>query len=139
TMRLLAGLLAGQSFDSVLVGGATLSARPMGRVILPLRKMGANITAQGPNETAPVKIHCMKLRGAHHDLSVSSAQVKSALLLAGLFAKGKTTVREPSVSRNHTELMLNYFLVRTVREEDDAISIFGDQVPESRDFKIPGD
>jgi 3-phosphoshikimate 1-carboxyvinyltransferase len=139
TMRLLAGLLAGQSFDSVLVGGATLSARPMDRVILPLRKMGANIVAQGPNETAPVKIHGVKLRGVRHDLPIPSAQVKSALLLAGLFAKGKTTVREPFASRNHTELMLNYFLVRTVREEDDAISIFSDQVPESRDFRIPGD
>ena len=139
TMRLLAGLLAGQSFDSVLVGGATLSARPMDRVIAPLRKMGANIVAQGPNETAPVKIHGMKLRGASHQLPIASAQVKSALLLAGLFAKGKTTVREPSLSRNHTELMLNYFLVRTAREENDAISIFGDQGPESRDFSIPGD
>jgi 3-phosphoshikimate 1-carboxyvinyltransferase len=140
TMRLLAGLLAGQSFDSVLVGGATLSARPMDRVIVPLRKMGANIVAQGPNETAPLKIHGVKLRGARHELAIASAQVKSALLLAGLFAKGKTTVREPSLSRNHTELMLNYFLVRTVREEsDDAISIFGDQVPESRDFRVPGD
>lgn len=140
TMRLLAGLLAGQSFDSVLVGGATLSARPMDRVIVPLRKMGANIVAQGPNETAPVKIHGVKLRGARHELPIASAQVKSALLLAGLFAKGKTTVREPSLSRNHTELMLNYFLVRTVREEsDDAISVFGDHVPESRDFRVPGD
>src|SRR5881398_517553 len=139
TMRLLAGLLAGQSLDSVLVGGATLSARPMDRVIAPLRKMGANITAQGPNETAPVKIHGVKLKGASHVLPIASAQVKSALLLAGLFAKGKTTVREPVHSRNHTELMLNYFLIRTAREEDEAISIFGDQVPESRDFKIPGD
>src|SRR5213075_512159 len=139
TMRLLAGLLAGQSFDSVLVGGATLSARPMDRVIVPLRKMGANIVAQGPNETAPVKIHGVKLRGARHDSPIASAQVKSALLLAGLFAKGKTTVREPFISRNHTELMMNYFLVRTAREENGAISIFGDQVPESRDFAIPGD
>ncbi|MEY2498638.1 MAG: 3-phosphoshikimate 1-carboxyvinyltransferase [Verrucomicrobiota bacterium] len=140
TMRLLAGLLAGQSFDSRLVGGATLSTRPMDRVILPLRKMGANIVAEGPNETAPVKIHGVKLRGARHELSVASAQVKSALLFAGLFAKGKTTVKEPAQSRNHTELMLNYYLVRTVREEDDGgISIFGDQTPESRDFLIPGD
>jgi 3-phosphoshikimate 1-carboxyvinyltransferase len=140
TMRLLAGLLAGQSFDSRLVGGATLSGRPMDRVIVPLRKMGANITAEGPNETAPIKIHGMKLRGVRHDLSIASAQLKSALLLAGLFAKGKTTVHEPSLSRNHTELMLNYFLVRTVRDEDDeSISVFGDQVPESRDFDIPGD
>lgn len=140
TMRLLAGLLAGQSFDSRLVGGATLSSRPMDRVIHPLRKMGANIVAEGPNETAPVKIHGVKLRGARHELSVASAQVKSALLFAGLFAKGKTTVKEPAQSRNHTELMLNYYLVRTVREEDDGgISIFGDQTPESRDFLIPGD
>ena len=140
TMRLLAGLLAGQSFDSRLVGGATLSARPMDRVILPLRKMGANIVAEGPGETAPVKIHGVKLRGARHELSIASAQVKSALLLAGLFAKGKTTVKEPSQSRNHTELMLNYYLVRTVREEEDGgVSIFGDQTPESRDFLIPGD
>src|SRR5204863_236527 len=92
TMRLLAGLLAGQNFDSVLVGGATLSARPMDRVILPLRKMGANIMAQGPNETAPVKIHGVKLKGAGHVLPMASAQVKSALLLAGLFSKGKATV-----------------------------------------------
>jgi 3-phosphoshikimate 1-carboxyvinyltransferase len=139
TMRLLAGLLAGQNFDSVLVGGATLSARPMDRVILPLRKMGADIVAQGPNETAPIKIHGVKLKGARHDLPIASAQVKSALLLAGLFAKGKTTVREPLSSRNHTELMLNYFLVRTAREKDESISIFGDQIPESRDFSIPGD
>jgi 3-phosphoshikimate 1-carboxyvinyltransferase len=138
-MRLLAGLLAGQSFDSTLVGGSTLSARPMDRVILPLRKMGANIMAQGPNETAPIKIHGVKLKGARHDPQIASAQVKSALLLAGLFAKGKTTVKEPFISRNHTELMLNYFLVRTVRDEDESISVFGDQVPESRDFSIPGD
>jgi 3-phosphoshikimate 1-carboxyvinyltransferase len=139
TMRLLAGLLAGQNFDSVLVGGASLSARPMDRVLVPLRKMGANVVAQGPNESAPVKIHGVKLKGARHELPVSSAQVKSALLLAGLFAKGKTTVREPAISRNHTELMLNYFLVRTARDEKGAVSIFGDQVPESRDFTIPGD
>jgi 3-phosphoshikimate 1-carboxyvinyltransferase len=139
TMRLFAGLLAGQNFDSRLVGGAGLASRPMDRVIVPLRKMGANVIAEGPNETAPVKIHGAKLKGARHDLPIASAQVKSALLLAGLFAKGKTTVHEPAVSRNHTELMLNYFLVRTAREEDGSIGVFGDQVPESRDFLIPGD
>src|ERR1700694_5617547 len=100
----------------------------------------ATIVAEGPNETAPVKIHGVKLRGARKELSVASAQVKSALLFAGLFAKGKTTVKEPAQSRNHTELMLNYYLVRTGRDEDDGgISIFGDQTPESRDFLIPGD
>ena len=139
TMRLLAGLLAGQPFDSRLVGGATLSRRPMERVITPLRQMGANIVAEGPNDSAPLRITGSNLRGIEYNSPIASAQVKGALLLAGLFAKGKTTVNEPSASRNHTELMLNYFLVRTAKEEDGGVSIFGDQVPESRDFTIPGD
>src|SRR3954465_4080266 len=139
TMRLLAGLLAGQPFDSRLVGSSTLSKRPMDRVIAPLREMGANIVAEGPNETAPIRITGGKLHGIEYTSPVASAQVKSALLLAGLFAKGKTTVNEPSASRNHTELMLNYFLVRTVKEADGGVSVFGDSVPESRDFTIPGD
>ncbi len=139
TMRLLAGLLAGQPFDSRLVGGTSLARRPMDRVIAPLRQMGANIVAEGPNETPPLRITGAKLRGIEYDTPVASAQVKSAILLAGLFAKGKTSVREPFQSRNHTELMLNYFLVRTAREEDGAVTIFGDQVPESRDFTVPGD
>jgi 3-phosphoshikimate 1-carboxyvinyltransferase len=79
------------------------------------------------------------LRGIHYRSSVASAQVKGALLLAGLFAKGKTTVEEPAITRNHTELMLNYFLVRTAKNSDGSVSVFGDQVPESRDFTIPGD
>ncbi|MGI9086601.1 MAG: 3-phosphoshikimate 1-carboxyvinyltransferase [Chthoniobacterales bacterium] len=139
TMRLLAGLLAGQPFDTRLVGGSALSKRPMERVITPLKQMGANIVPDGPNETAPLRITGGKLHGIEYNSPVASAQVKSALLLAGLFAKGKTTVNEPSVSRNHTELMLNYFLVRTIKEEDGGISVFGDSVPESRDFTIPGD
>jgi len=139
TMRLLAGLLAGQQFDSRLVGLSTLSRRPMERVITPLRQMGALIVAEGPNESPPLRITGANLRGVEYDSPIASAQVKSALLLAGLFAKGKTTVNEPFVSRNHTELMLNYFLVRTLREGDGGISIFGDQTPESRDFTIPGD
>jgi 3-phosphoshikimate 1-carboxyvinyltransferase len=138
TMRLLIGLLAGQNFDSRLVGGETLSKRPMERVIAPLRKMGANITADGPNDTAPIHIRSSNLKGVKYDLPIASAQVKSAILLAGLFAKGKTTISEPAPTRNHTELMLDYFLVRTARE-DGAVSIFGDQMPESRDFTIPGD
>ena len=139
TMRLLAGLLAGQPFDSRLVAGATLSKRPMRRVIEPLRKMGANISSEGPNETAPLRITGSKLRGIEYHSPVASAQVKSAVLLAGLFAKGKTTVNESSLTRSHTELMLNYYLVRTAKEENGGISVFGDQVPESRDFAIPGD
>ena len=139
TMRLLAGLLAGQTFESRLVGDASLSRRPMDRVIEPLRKMGADIVAEGPEQTAPLRIRGGSLRGIHHRSPVASAQVKSAVLLAGLFAKGKTTVDEPSASRNHTELMFNYFLVRTAKDGEDSISVFGDQVPESRDFNIPGD
>ena len=139
TMRLLAGLLAGHTFESRLVGDAGLSRRPMDRVIAPLRKMGANIVAEGPEETPPLRIYGGSLRGIRYRLSVASAQVKSALLLAGLFAKGKTTVEEPVPTRNHTELMLNYFLVRTAIDENGTVTIFGDQVPESRDFTIPGD
>ena len=118
TMRLLAGLLAGQTFESRLVGDAGLSRRPMDRVIAPLCQMGADIVAEGPEQTP---------------------QIKSALLLAGLFAKGKTTVDEPSATRNHTEVLLNYFLVRTAKDGDGTVTVFGDQVPESRDFTIPGD
>jgi 3-phosphoshikimate 1-carboxyvinyltransferase len=138
TMRLLAGLLAGQTFESRLVGDAGISRRPMDRVIAPLRQMGANIRAEGPEETSPLRVGGGSLRGIHYRLPVASAQVKSALLLAGLFARGKTTVQEPSPTRNHTEVLLNYFLVRTA-QDDGNVTVFGDQVPESRDFTIPGD
>jgi 3-phosphoshikimate 1-carboxyvinyltransferase len=140
TMRLLAGLLAGQTFESRLVGDASLTRRPMARVIEPLREMGANIVAEGLEQTPPLRIRGGSLRGIHYRLPIASAQVKSAVLLAGLFAKGKTTVDEPSASRNHTELMFNYFLVRTAKDDNGGgISVFGDQMPESRDFTIPGD
>ena len=139
TMRLLCGLLAGQQFDSRLVGASTLSRRPMDRVTVPLRQMGAVITAEGPNESPPLRITGSNLKGVEYHSPIPSAQVKSAMLLAGLFAKGKTTVTEPSPSRNHTELMFNYFLVRTAKEEDGGVTVFGDQVPESRDFTVPGD
>jgi 3-phosphoshikimate 1-carboxyvinyltransferase len=139
TMRLLAGLLAGQTFESRLVGDASLSRRPMDRVIAPLRQMGAEIVAEGPENTPPLRIRGGSLRGIHYTSPIASAQVKSAVLLAGLFAKGKTTVDEPFASRNHTELLFNYFLVRTAKDGDGGISVFGDQIPESRDFIIPGD
>src|SRR5438128_366613 len=139
TMRLLAGLLAGQTFESRLVGDSSLSRRPMDRVIQPLRKMGANIVAEGPEHTPPLRIQGGSLRGIHYSSPVASAQVKSAILLAGLFAKGKTTVDEPYLSRNHTELIFNYYLIRTAKGQNGAVSVFGDQMPESRDFTIPGD
>jgi len=139
TMRLLAGLLAGQTFESRLVGDAALSRRPMDRVITPLRQMGTNILAEGPEQTPPLRIHGGSLRGIRYRLPIASSQVKSALLLAGLFAKGKTTVEEPSPTRNHTEMMFNYFLVSTAKDGEGSVTVFGDQVPESRDFTIPGD
>src|SRR5207237_6172892 len=95
TMRLLAGLLAGQKFESRLVADPGLSKRPMDRVIAPLSEMGASVVAEGPEGTPPLRIQGGSLRGIHYRPSVASAQVKGALLLAGLFAKGKTTVEEP--------------------------------------------
>src|SRR6516165_6167185 len=139
TMRLLAGLLAGQKFESRLVGDPALAKRPMDRVIAPLCEMGANVVAEGPDGTPPLRVRGGPLRGIHYRPSVASAQVKGALLLAGLFAKGKTTVEEPTPTRNHLEKMLKYFLVRTTTEANGNVTVFSDQVPESRDFDIPGD
>src|SRR5438445_4540573 len=139
TCRLLSGLLAGQTFESRVVGDAGLSRRPMDRVIAPLCEMGASIVAEGPEQTPPLRIRGGSLRGIHYHPSVASAQVKGSLLLAGLFARGKTIVEEPLPTRNHMEKMFNYFLVRTATEDEGSITVFGDQVPESRDFAIPGD
>ena len=108
-MRLLAGLLAGQRFDSVLVGDASLSKRPMRRVTVPLQRMGARIDT-GADGTPPLRIHGgQRLVGIDHTLEVASAQVKSALLLAGLQADGDTVVREPHPTRDYTERMLAAF------------------------------
>src|SRR5438270_1450011 len=139
SMQLLGGLLAGQAFESRLVGDAGLSRRPMDRVIAPLSEMGASIVAEGPEQTPPLRVRGGSLRGIHYRTPVASAQVKGALMLAGLFAKGRTTIDEPLPTRNHMEVMLNYFLVRTATEDDSSVTVFGDQVPESRDFSIPGD
>jgi 3-phosphoshikimate 1-carboxyvinyltransferase len=107
-IRLMTGLLAGQSFSSELIGDASLMTRPMERVAIPLRLMGAKIdTANGK---PPVRIHGgQRLQGIHYDLPVASAQVKSAIMLAGLYAEGPTTVVEPGVTRDHTERMLSTF------------------------------
>jgi 3-phosphoshikimate 1-carboxyvinyltransferase len=138
TMRLLAGLLSGQPFRSRLTGDASLSKRPMRRVIDPLTRMGAKIKAEGKDERPPLLIDGGDLRPIDYLSPVASAQVKSAVLLAGMFAKGKTSVTEPIQSRNHTERMLEYFLVRPQKHEL-TVSIHGGQMPESRDFQVPGD
>ena len=111
----------------------------MDRVIAPLCELGASVVAEGPEGTPPLRIQGGTLRGIRYQPSVASAQVKGALLLAGLFTRGKTTVMQPIATRNHMEKVLNYFLVRTTTEHDGSVTIFGDQVPESRDFDIPGD
>lgn len=109
TTRLLSGILAGQSFDSKLSGDESLNSRPMKRIMEPLSRMGANITSILRNGCAPLYITPGTLHGIHYDSPVASAQVKSCLLLAGLYADGPTSVTEPSLSRNHTELMLKEF------------------------------
>ena len=138
-MRLLAGLLAGQPFTSELFGDASLSGRPMGRITVPLGQMGANIETKGEKPgCAPLVIHGSKLSPITYEMPVASAQVKSAVLLAGLFAEGKTTVIQPAETRDHTERMLASFRV-TTKHEGNSISIYGGQVPEACDFTVPGD
>ena len=138
TMRLMAGILAGQPFRSRLTGDASLSKRPMRRVMEPLAKMGAEFTAEGKDGRPPLVIDGGNLQPIDYLSPVASAQVKSAVLLAGMFAKGRTSVTEPSQSRDHTERMLEYFLVRP-KKNNLTVSLHGGQTPESRDFQVPGD
>lgn len=109
TTRLISGILVGQQFDSKLSGDESLNSRPMKRIIAPLTEMGANISSVLRNGCAPLYITPGHLHGIHYESPVASAQVKSCLLLAGLYADGDTSVAEPSLSRNHTELMLKEF------------------------------
>ena len=106
TMRLLAGLLAAQPFLSVISGDASLNERPMGRIIEPLARMGADITGRDAGRLAPLVIRGGPLRGIQYRMPAASAQVKSALLLAGLYAEGETVIEEPAPTRDHTERML---------------------------------
>src|ERR1700740_436572 len=108
TMRLLAGILAGQQFTSKVTGDASLQKRPMKRVVNPLRQMGADIRARDDN-FAPLEIHGGRLHAIDFQMPRASAQVKSAVLLAGLFANGETIVTDPARTRDHTELALEEF------------------------------
>lgn len=139
TMRLLSGILAGCPFESTLTGDPSLSRRPMKRIAVPLEKMGARVRGQGDRCTPPLRVFGRdKLTPIHYESPVASAQIKSAIMLAALKADGKTSVTEPHPSRDHTERMLNYLLVKNIREGD-TVSIWGGQVPESRDIVVPGD
>ena len=138
-MRLLAGVLASQKFDSVLVGDESLSGRPMGRVMIPLGEMGAQIDARGEKEgCAPLHISGGSLKAIEYDMPVASAQVKSAVLLAGLFAPDTTVVYQPATTRDHSERLLNYFGVEVVTEGN-RIAIEGGQKVTARDLVVPGD
>ncbi len=138
SMRLLSGILAAQPFDSELGGDASLSARPMNRIAIPLGEMGARIEGVGDQCCPPLKIHGRSLESITYELPVASAQVKSAILLAGLFTEGTTTVIQPVITRDHTERMLRAFGV-PVTHEGTHISLTGPQQIQARDFHVPGD
>ena len=136
TMRMLTGVLAGQSFPSVLVGDASLSRRPMRRVMEPLERMGAHIESSDGH--APLTIHGAGLQPIDHRPAVPSAQVKSAVLFAGLHTEGTTTVTEPVPTRDHTERALTAFGA-TVARRGSTIAIAGRQRLAGRNVSIPGD
>lgn len=138
SMRLLAGLLAGQPFDSTLIGDASLMRRPMQRVITPLEAMGAAISA-GEDGRPPLHVSGGRaLHGIHYDLPIASAQVKSALLLAGLYGSGITSVSEPAPTRDHTERMLRGFGC-SVRSEQGRIALEGGQTLRGCAIEVPAD
>ncbi|WP_428354677.1 bifunctional prephenate dehydrogenase/3-phosphoshikimate 1-carboxyvinyltransferase [Methyloprofundus sp.] len=139
SMRLLCGLLAGQKFDAVLTGDKSLSGRPMRRVIDPLSKMGAKIEST-ENGTAPLTIRGQSgaLQGIHYDMPIASAQVKSCLLLAGLYAQGETSVTEPAPTRDHTERMLSGF-AHPVKQAGNLVTISRHGQLKATDIEVPSD
>ncbi|MBI3953569.1 MAG: 3-phosphoshikimate 1-carboxyvinyltransferase, partial [Chloroflexi bacterium] len=138
TIRLLTGVLAGQPFFSVTSGDSSLRSRPMGRIIQPLRLMGAQVWARSGDSRAPLAVHGRPLKGAQHRLAVASAQVKSCLLLAGLFAAGETVVQEPSASRDHTERLLRA-MGAELRSEGNVVTIRPATTLRALDIDVPGD
>lgn len=138
TTRLISGILAGQSFDTVLDGDDSLRSRPMKRIITPLSMMGANIRGRFGEDKVPLEIKGCKLKGIDYDSPVASAQVKSCILLAGLYAEGKTTVTEPAISRNHTELMLKGFGAG-IESEGRSVTITPGNKLAGQKICVPGD
>ena len=138
TLRLLAGVLAGQPFASVLTGDASLRSRPVGRVVEPLRKMGGQLFARDGDRYPPLAIRGGSLRGIHYRLPVASAQVKSSVLLAGLFAEGETVVEEPLATRDHTERLLRS-MGADLRREGPGIRLTPPDDLSPVDLEVPGD
>ncbi|MBD3380368.1 MAG: 3-phosphoshikimate 1-carboxyvinyltransferase [Candidatus Omnitrophica bacterium] len=139
TMRVISGILAGQSFDVTLTGDDSLSGRPMGRIIEPLKLMGAGIESMRGGGQAPLIIKgAGPLRAIDYDLPVASAQVKSCVLSAGLYARGRTSVREPFQSRDHTERILEY-LGADILRQGLFTAVTGEKEMTARDILVPGD
>ena len=138
TTRLLSGILAGQAFCTTLTGDASIQKRPMTRIITPLSQMGGKIESLSDNGCAPLKITGHPLKPIHYLSPVSSAQVKSCVLLAGMYADGITKVTEPYLSRNHSELMLRSFGADVISEGTTA-AITGNPVLEGQNVIVPGD
>ena len=138
TTRLISGILAGQNFVSELTGDDSIQSRPMKRIMTPLLSMGADITSIKGNNCVPLRITGHPLKAIHYDSPVASAQVKSCVLLAGMYADGITSVTEPFLSRNHTEIMLNYFGAK-VTSEGTTASIVPEPTLNGREIQVPGD
>lgn len=139
TARILLGLLSGQPFTSRLTGDQYLKRRPMGRVVDPLTRMGAQITGANGSTRLPLKVSSQRLHGISYRLPVASAQVKSSLLMASLFADGKTTVTEPFRTRDHTERMFQAFSIR-FRRKGNRVTVKGPIPPfQARSILVPGD
>ncbi len=142
TTRLISGILAGQKFTTLLNGDSSIQKRPMKRIIDPLSQMGARIESINGNGCAPLRITGAPLHGIHYTSPVASAQVKSAILLAGLYAQGNTRITEPSLSRNHSEIMLSHFGAQITSQVDERGATAGIQ-PYPRlsgqKVEVPGD
>ncbi|MBP3507696.1 MAG: 3-phosphoshikimate 1-carboxyvinyltransferase [Lachnospiraceae bacterium] len=138
TTRLMSGILAAQNFTSTVTGDASIQKRPMKRIMTPLSQMGADITSINGNDCAPLHIQGKPLHGIHYQSPVASAQVKSAILLAGLYADGETSVTEPYVSRNHTELMFESFGVN-IQCEGTTATVQPAAHLEAQKIIVPGD
>ena len=139
TMRLLSGVVAGRPFVTTLDGDASLRQRPMQRVIDPLSRMGAQVLGRNGKGTAPLEIHGGRLRGIHYVTPITSAQVKSAIILAGLQAEGVTVVEEPQQSRDHTEIMARAFGAKLGIRRGRVIALDGPQTLSAADVRVPGD
>jgi len=138
TMRLLAGILAGQPFPSRLFGDHSLQKRPMKRIAEPLSRMGTTIHCRGQDGRPPLEIQGAPLQGIDYTTPIPSAQLKSCLLLAGLQAEGKTTITESAASRDHTERMLAH-LSAAIRRQDRSVTVYGQQPLLAADIHVPGD